>query len=150
MTVLQPLAVQHPSVWTATQQLSNKCEWCYHLSAQDLAEIDAALRHVQEDGLALTVSLALISADMLATSLPRRTEAVRTLTLPGSLRVGCHSRRIQASYTWPKAEAVRQGGSGWPWLPSYQRSARRPIHSCRKHHGLLGSKYLLGQHCASK
>lgn len=55
MTVLQPLAVQHPSVWTATQQQANESEWCYHLTSTDLAEIDAALRHVQAKALALTV-----------------------------------------------------------------------------------------------
>lgn len=56
MTVQQPLPVQHPSVWTATQQKSKPDEWCYTLSPTDLAEIDAALKHVQRKGLALTVS----------------------------------------------------------------------------------------------
>lgn len=55
MTVAQPLPVQHPSVWTATQQQAKENEWCYHLSTIDLAEIDAALGHVQAKGLELTV-----------------------------------------------------------------------------------------------
>lgn len=53
MTVQQPLPVQHPSVWTATQQNCKPEEWCYTLSLTDLAEIDAALQHVQAKGLAL-------------------------------------------------------------------------------------------------
>ena len=58
MTVQQPLPVQHPSVWTATQQNCKPEEWCYTLSLTDLAEIDAALQHVQTKGLALMVCLA--------------------------------------------------------------------------------------------
>ena len=71
MTILQPLAVQHPSVWTATQQLARERVWCYHLSAQDLAEVDAALRYVQANGLALTVSLQIVPADTFSSCLPR-------------------------------------------------------------------------------
>lgn len=55
MTVQQPLPVQHPSVWTATQQKSKPEEWCYQLVPADLAEIDAALKRVQHEGLVLTV-----------------------------------------------------------------------------------------------
>lgn len=61
MTVQQPLAVQHPSVWTATHQQAKESEWCYHLSSTDLAEIDAALRHVQAKALALTVRALTVS-----------------------------------------------------------------------------------------
>lgn len=57
MTVQQPLPVQDPSVWTASQQNPRPEEWCYVLSPTDVAEIDAALLYVQQKGLALTVSL---------------------------------------------------------------------------------------------
>ena len=57
MTVQQPLPVQHPSVWTASQQNATPEDWCYVLSLTDVAEIDAALLLVQQKGLALTVSL---------------------------------------------------------------------------------------------
>ena len=57
MTVQQPFPVQDPSVWTASQQHARPKDWCYVLSPTDVAEIDAALLHVQQKGLALTVSL---------------------------------------------------------------------------------------------
>ena len=64
MTVQQPLPVQHPSVWTATQQNCKPEEWCYTLSLTDLAEIDAALQHVQAKGLTLLVCLATSLLDL--------------------------------------------------------------------------------------
>ena len=61
MTIAQLLPVQHPSVWTATQQQDKENEWCYHLSTTDLAEIDAALRHVQAKALELTVRATIVA-----------------------------------------------------------------------------------------
>ena len=56
MTVqVQPALVRDPSVWTATQQQDEQNEWCYVLTASDIAEIDAALGQVKQAARELTV-----------------------------------------------------------------------------------------------
>lgn len=56
MTVqVQPTLVRDPSVWTSTQQQEKRHEWCYNLTADDIAEIDAALDKVKESARELTV-----------------------------------------------------------------------------------------------
>ena len=117
--------VQHPSAWYG-RDLANDPSWLVHLTPQDLAEIDAAVRGVKAHGLALgEVGRGNFPLPTLAAKLARWLEEIRTgrgFVVVRGLNVADYTDDEVGLIFW--ALGAYLGDSG------HAESARRPARSC--------------------